>query len=223
MNGMQTSIKIMKLVSFEFGYIAWHTALSNYHPTFSLELKSVYLFKVFGWSISIKLTSSIWGWIFFFFWLVCLNDVQAIPLINKVINTTRRSSWTMYKSKEDKSKNNSSGAWVLFVWFKKRKIIFFFLQRMETMRKKLFECQELQLCWHFCSINTPRSILQEPSELANQISLDNLLQRSAAFKRAQSLIIRQSRLHTEWDLELSLPWQGSKLGIFVAQILPPWP
>lgn len=85
---------------------------------------------------------------------------------------------------------------------------------METMRKKLFELQELQLCWHFCSINTPRSILQEPTELANQISLDNLLQRSAAFKRTQGLIIRQSRLHTGWGLERSPRDKEGNLGLF---------
>lgn len=149
---MQTSIKIMKLVSFESGYIAWHTALSNYQPTLSLELKSVYLFKVFGGAISIKLTSSIWGWIFFFS-LVCLNDVRAIPLVNKVVNTTRCSSEPCTEAK-NMSKNNSLRVWVLFVWSLKKKNS----QKMETIRKKPFELQELQLCRHFCSRNTPRPI-----------------------------------------------------------------
>lgn len=38
-------------------------------------------------------------------------------MINKVVNTARNSFWTMCKSKEYKSKNNSLGVWVLFVWY----------------------------------------------------------------------------------------------------------
>ena len=143
--------------------------------------------------------------LFFFFWLVCLNDVWAVPMINKVVNTARSSFWTMCKTKNISQRIILWGlefclfGFVFFVCF----VLFCFvfplslsLQRMETMRKKLFELQELQLCWHFCCRNTPRSILQEPSELANQISLDNLLQRSAALKSTQCLIIWWSRLHT---------------------------
>lgn len=114
----------------------------------------------------------------FSFRLICLNDVRAVPLINKVVNTARSSFLTMCESKEYKSEHNSVGVWVLFVWC----FLYFFPPKDGNNEKKLFELQELQLCWHFCSRNTQRSVPQEPSELANQISLDNLLQRSAALK-----------------------------------------
>lgn len=84
---------------------------------------------------------------------------------------------------------------------------------MKTIRKKLFELQELQLCWHFCSRNTPRSILQEPSELANQISLDNLLQRSAALKEPSASLSVKQAAHG-WDLELSLHGKEVNLEFF---------
>lgn len=79
----------------------------------SLELNSVYLFKVFGWAISIKLISSVWEWIFFFFWLVCLNDDWVVPLINKVVNTDRNNLRTMCGSKGSKSKDGSSEVWAM--------------------------------------------------------------------------------------------------------------
>lgn len=59
----------------------------------------------------------------------------------------------------------------------------------------------------------PRSILQEPSELANQISLDNLLQRSAAFKSTTASLPGETGCTWGWDLELSLPCQGSESGM----------
>lgn len=57
----------------------------------------------------------------FFFSLVCLNDVRAIPLVNKVVNTTRCSSEPCTEAK-NMSKNNSLRVWVLFVWSLKKKI-----------------------------------------------------------------------------------------------------
>lgn len=212
MNGMQTSIKIMKLASFKFGYIAWHTASSHYHLTlFPLNWsRFIYLRSLAG--PSLVSSYHLFGDGFFFFWRVCLNDDWAVPLINKVVNIDRSRLWTMYKSKDCKSKDSSSEVWVVFVWMSFYYYYHFFFPKDENKRR-IFELQEVQLCWHFWEGIQPRSILQEPSELANQISLDNLLQRSAAFKSTRTSLPGETGCTRGWDLEFSLAWQGSKSGM----------
>lgn len=173
----------------------------------SLELKSVYLFKVFGWAISIKLVLSIWGWLFSF-WLVCLNDDWAVLLINKIVNTDRNSLWALYKGKDYKSKSNSLEVWILFVW-----LFIFFSKGWKQERRSLSTGNSNYAGISAAGIQ-PRSILQEPSELANQISLDNLLQMSAAFKSTSASLPSEAGCTWAWDLKLSLLWQGRDSRIF---------
>lgn len=94
---------------------------------------------------------------------------------------------------------------------------------MKTIRKKLFELQELQLCWHFCSRNIPRSILQEPSELANQISLDNLLQRSAALKEPRVSLFGKAGCTQAGIWDSASHGKEVNLKFLSAQVLPPCP